>query len=80
MEEGNKGALGDLRKIIKDGEYVPLSPSDICNKILFTCYMKTEFSSTETQKRAKEIAKEINSHHRSIDFHRIFESFKDLCS
>lgn len=40
-EENNQNALNDLRKIIKDENYKPTSPADICSKILFTCYMKT---------------------------------------
>jgi hypothetical protein len=42
--------------------------------------MRTNYSSQETQKRAEEIARVINSNHRSIDFHKIFEEYKNLGS
>lgn len=45
----NKKVLSDLRKVVKEPEYVPESPKEICGKILFTCYMGTNNSSKTTE-------------------------------
>jgi len=76
--ENNLQVLADLRAIVRDPKYHPETPEDICNKILYTCYMKSQFSSQETQSKALMISKEINSNHRDISFHKVYESFVEL--
>lgn len=51
--------LSDLRKILMDGEYTPKVASELCNKLLVTCYMGTENSSKETKNRAATLAAQI---------------------
>ncbi|RLU27000.1 hypothetical protein DMN91_000799 [Ooceraea biroi] len=58
--------LADIRKIVGDCEYTPVDPKQLCNTILFTCYMGTENSSAETKARAAELASQIGSYHHSI--------------
>lgn len=58
--------LSDVRKIVGDVEYVPTDPKQLCNVILFTCYMGTENSSIETKNRAVELARQIGAYHRNI--------------
>lgn len=42
-----------------DGEYMPKVASELCNKLLVTCYMGTENSSKETKNRAATLAAQI---------------------
>ncbi|KAJ8944014.1 hypothetical protein NQ318_021729 [Aromia moschata] len=51
--------LADLRRITGDSEYLPSSASELCNRILVTCYMGTENSSNETKQRAISLAAAI---------------------
>ncbi|WKY07198.1 hypothetical protein Q1695_006987 [Nippostrongylus brasiliensis] len=48
------------------GERVGEDPAELCHKILFTCYMASEHSSSETRDCADGLAKDINSNHSSI--------------
>lgn len=48
--------LSDLRKILRDENYVPKDARDLCHKLLFTVYLSTENSSKETRERAARVA------------------------
>ncbi len=58
--------LRDVRKIVNDPNYVPVSAKDICAKLFVTCYMGTENSSVATKTRAQSLASDIGSNHLSI--------------
>lgn len=61
--------LGDLRTVIGDSKYMPPESSgarEICQKLLFTCYMGTENSSQKTKSAAKNFASQIGASHQSI--------------
>ncbi|XP_046431572.1 glutamine-dependent NAD(+) synthetase isoform X2 [Neodiprion pinetum] len=66
VSKGDSQVLSDIRKIVGDGEYVPTDPKQLCNVILFTCYMATENSSIETKTRAAELASQIGAYHHGI--------------
>lgn len=54
--------IADARRIAgeaDDSTWVPTDPRDIANKIFHTCYMGTENSSSDTRKRAKDLAEAI---------------------
>lgn len=51
--------LADVRRILADSEYTPSSPTELCNRLLVTCYMGTENSSKETRQRAAKFAAAI---------------------
>jgi NAD+ synthase (glutamine-hydrolysing) len=64
--------LQDLRRIVGEGsnsEWEPKSEKEICNRILHTCYLASEHSSSETSDRAKNFGSSIGSYHlnASID-------------
>jgi NAD+ synthase (glutamine-hydrolysing) len=48
--------LQDLRKVLKDKDYTPQNPHEMCSRILFTAYLATENSSETTRARAKKIS------------------------
>ena len=51
--------LSDLRRILGDPEYCPSTATNLCERILVTCYMGSENSSVETKKRAATLAASI---------------------
>lgn len=56
--------IEDARRIAgedADSVYVPVDAAEFCNRIFHTCYMGTENSSTETRKRAKDLAAAIGA-------------------
>lgn len=66
VQSGDETALSDVRRILCDAEYTPSDPKDLCNRILVTCYMSSENSSSSTRARANSLAAAIGSYHMSI--------------
>ncbi|VDK57937.1 unnamed protein product, partial [Cylicostephanus goldi] len=54
---------GDDPAYYLNGEHVGEDPAELCNKVLFTCYMASEHSSAGTRACADGLAKDINSNH-----------------
>ncbi|CAH1103685.1 unnamed protein product [Psylliodes chrysocephalus] len=63
---GDQKVLSDLRRILASPEYTPKNAQELCNKILFTCYMASENSSKETRTRADILAGSLCSTHTNI--------------
>lgn len=59
VQLGDSKVLSDLRRILGDPEYTPNLATELCNRILVTCYMGTENSSKETRQRAAQLAAQI---------------------
>lgn len=59
IQLGDSKVLSDLRRILGDPEYTPNLATELCNRILVTCYMGTENSSKETRQRAVTLAAQI---------------------
>lgn len=78
VKESDTKILNDLRKIVRDPEYMPKSITEIVGKIFFTSYMGSNNSSEETKKRASDLAKEIGANHFEVNISDIFESFKGV--
>lgn len=57
--------LADIRRIVDDSQYTPTDPSELCNRLLTTCYMGTSNSSQETNARAKTLASQIGRFYTS---------------
>ncbi|KAI1724994.1 NAD synthase domain-containing protein [Ditylenchus destructor] len=57
------------------GEKVGTDPNELCNKILYTCYMGSENSSEKTKNAAKLLAKDICSNHSSVVIDAIVSAF-----
>ena len=77
-ERGNKKVLADLRVIVDEKEFVPESAKEICRKLLYTCYMRTDNSSEKTLNLSKNITETIGANHRIINFQHIFEAYHKL--
>lgn len=60
--------MADIRNITGDNLYTPTEPTELCSRLLVTCYMGTEHSSEETKTRAKNLADEIGSYENDKTF------------
>ncbi|XP_041578151.1 glutamine-dependent NAD(+) synthetase isoform X4 [Vulpes lagopus] len=67
VRNGNQEVLADVRAIVDQLSYTPQDPRDLCGRLLTTCYMASENSSQETCDRAKELARQIGSHHIGLN-------------
>jgi len=59
--------LADVRAIVDQLSYTPQDPRELCGRVLTTCYMASENSSQETCDRARELARQIGSHHVGLN-------------
>jgi hypothetical protein len=58
----DKQVIADARRIAGEpegSEYIPTDARELCGRIMHTCYMGTENSTSETRARAKELAEAI---------------------
>lgn len=58
----DKQVIADARRIVgepEDSSYIPSNAREFSNRIFHTCYMGTENSSVETQRRAKQLANSL---------------------
>ena len=53
--------LADIQRIVNDTSYVPTEPRELCSRVLYTCYMGTENSSTKTKQMAADLAQELGA-------------------
>lgn len=67
IQRGDCRVLSDVRRIVCDGEYVPVKPQELCGRLFVTCYMGSENSSQETKTRALCLAEQIGSYHMNIN-------------
>lgn len=70
--------LKEIRRIVKDEMFTPISSRDLCERILFTGYLSTRNNSNETKELAQSLAKEINCKHYYGDIEKVFNAFEDL--
>ncbi|VDP16620.1 unnamed protein product [Heligmosomoides polygyrus] len=66
---------GDDPAYYLNGQRVGEDPAELCNKVLFTCYMASEHSSSETRACAEGLARDINSNHFGIFIDAIVSAF-----
>ncbi|CAG0885843.1 unnamed protein product [Cyprideis torosa] len=78
LNQGDETVLRDLRRIVSDPTFVPKNASDICHRILFTCYMGSSNSSEATKTRAGRLAKDIGSNHHDLLIDRAVTAFLDI--
>ncbi|XP_030887074.1 glutamine-dependent NAD(+) synthetase [Leptonychotes weddellii] len=67
VKHGNQEVLADVRAIVDQLSYTPQDPRELCGRVLTTCYMASENSSQETCDRARELARQIGSHHVGLN-------------
>ncbi|KAI7899195.1 uncharacterized protein BX663DRAFT_538097 [Cokeromyces recurvatus] len=78
-QAGNPQVLEDVRRLAGgDASYTPNDPREFANRIFYTCYMGTENSSSETRKRAKDLAKVIGSYHTDLNMDSVVKSIHGL--
>ena len=80
IENGNKDALEDLRRIVGDKDFTPKKYQDIVNQIFVTSYLSTKNSGKETLRRAEDLAKGINSNHFNIGIDEAYDSIVNIFS
>jgi len=68
----------DLRKVLKDSEFIPKSAKHICSELFYTCYMSTPNNSDNTRNYAREIASSIGSNHSEVDIQKIVDSYLEV--
>jgi NAD+ synthase (glutamine-hydrolysing) len=54
--------IADARRIVgepEESDYIPTEARELCGRIMHTCYMGTENSSSDTRARAKDLADAI---------------------
>ncbi|KAK7994172.1 aminotransferase class-III [Apiospora arundinis] len=81
VQEGNPQVIADVKRIAKyKGENVlPETPQDLCNQIFSTIYMgMATMSSSETRKRAKDLAEAIGSYHIDLNIDDVYNAQKAL--
>lgn len=66
VEHGNAQVLTDCRQIVRDPDYVPKIPKELCSRVFTTCYMGSENSSDETRNFAYRLSEQIGSHHITL--------------
>jgi NAD+ synthase (glutamine-hydrolysing) len=62
VASGNEQVISGVRRVAGNSDeptYLPVDPRELCNRILHTCYMGTEYSSKATRSRAKRLAEAI---------------------
>ncbi|XP_069581843.1 glutamine-dependent NAD(+) synthetase-like [Brachyistius frenatus] len=67
VQDGNPQVLQDVRRLVGDASYRPLLPTELCGRVLTTCYMASENSSEDTCSRARDLAAQIGSTHMNIN-------------
>lgn len=78
FQAGAADVIKHLRKVVGDPNFSPQTPQDITKKLFFTCYMGSKNSSSETRKRAKELAHQIGCDHGEVEIDGIVAQFEDL--
>ncbi|KAM9302411.1 glutamine-dependent NAD(+) synthetase isoform 1-T1 [Gastrophryne carolinensis] len=63
VDSGNEEVLTDVRQVVGEKCYMPITPQELCHRLLTTCYMATENSSYETRERASMLSQQIGSYH-----------------
>ncbi|KXS15118.1 glutamine-dependent NAD(+) synthetase with GAT domain-containing protein [Gonapodya prolifera JEL478] len=82
VKEGDKTVLNDAKRIVgeDDSAYVPNDAVEFCGRIFHTCYMGSKNSTTETRKRAADLAQHIGSYHLDLDIDSITSAFLSVFS
>ena len=76
----NAVVIRDVARWLDKGETsdVFTDPCVLANRLLYTCYLRTENSSRETQKRAKQLAEQIGAYHLNINMDGLVNALQSL--
>ncbi len=80
VREKEATVIADVRRWLRGDETpdVFTVPSVLANRLLYTCYLGTENSSRETQRRAKRLAEQIGAYHLDINMDALVTALKTL--
>ncbi len=80
IREKNESVIRDVSRWLAEGETpdVFTDPCVLANRLLYTCYIGTENSSRDTQKRAKQLAEQIGADHLSINMDGLVKALQTL--
>ncbi|XP_033097671.1 glutamine-dependent NAD(+) synthetase-like [Anneissia japonica] len=78
VADGNLEALRDVQKVTGDASYIPIEPRELASRIFVTCYMGSVNSSMETCTRARMLANQIGSDHKSIKIDTMVKAATDI--
>lgn len=81
IKAGNQQVIDDVRRLVQEDEqsnYLPTEASEFAHRIFHTCYMATQNSSLETQKRAKALAEQIGSYHLNVNIDTVVSALLSL--
>jgi len=70
MHDGNQQVIADARRVAgesEDSQWIPTTPQEFSKRIFCTAYMGSKNSSSDTRKRAKDLARDIGAYHVNID-------------
>ncbi|XP_035208826.1 glutamine-dependent NAD(+) synthetase-like isoform X1 [Stegodyphus dumicola] len=74
IDNGNETVLKELREIIGKPTYVPCSAIEICNNLLVTCYMGTEYLCENRCCIVKQLTSDIGSCHIETNIDSIIDA------
>lgn len=69
--------LYELRKILKDPNFDPESPQEICELLLVSCFMGSPYSSETTRRNAQNLANELGCFHINFEISEIVGALKN---
>ena len=80
VREKNAMVISDVARWLEKDETpdVFTDPCVLANRLLYTCYIGTENSSRETQKRAKLLAEQIGAYHLNINMDGLVRALQSL--
>ena len=80
IREKNEAVIRDANRWLEEGETpdVFTDPCVLANRLLYTCYIGTENSSRDTQKRAKQLAEQIGAYHLNINMDGLVNALQTL--
>ena len=80
IREKNESVTRDVSRWLEVGETpdVFVDPRVLANRLLYTCYIGTENSSRDTQKRAKQLAEQIGADHLNINMDGLVSALQTL--
>ena len=80
IREKDAGVIRDVDRWLEKGETSDIftDPCVLANRLLYTCYIGTENSSRETQKRAKLLAEQIGAYHLNINMDGLVNALQVL--
>ncbi len=80
IREKDESVIRDASRWLEAGETPDIltDPCVLANRLLYTCYIGTENSSGDTQKRAKQLAEQIGAYHLNINMDGLVHALQTL--